>query len=781
MTTYAEKTSLSLLTGASDPDGDPITVRRINGEAITWTGAPMAINLPIGAVNVWGDGTVRYDDEGTTAGHPLTGVSTANGSFTFTLWDGQEESPTYTCTIQLTGAELGDVTEPTPQGMTPANGSTDASVGTNIILTFSEPIQFGGSGTVTLRDTSDNTVVEAFDIISDRGTGNGQVAVTGSNLSINPSGTLPEATTVAVRITGGSLEDLAGNPYEGHTDNSWIFTTAAAVQTSTGFQFGAQTPAGQAGIAVSSFTPDSTGHFERINGRIVGTSAGEAAGYNQGPYSVTINGQAEQINVVANAIHVSSWLQTSAAFSTLKGTPNIDSKIIIRDGSILSNGGEINITNVQLNGTFSDPNASGYAIVSRNAYDPNASGNIAGGSITLTCDSQFGGRIADRMFLNGCDNVIFDGVDFTWHPTRDGWNLRPGLASSADNKKEVITANGDGIKGDFIFRNCRFGAGAAGVAATRYPSIFIANGIGRCYFEDSTFDGFFYALQTGNSRRAASRRNVFRRRVNDCHRSWGRKANTTGGSNVPQYFDMGHNLEYDTLGQNAGDGGYHWLDEHADNFQVAGTNSDTGCHFLSYQNIYYAEVDQSNMTADIHAYYNGQNGRPDYRNQDFSDYYRRPQGVHSSGNNGGVGEFYEDVFISNALNGITFAGMQADITRCLILEGGAFESEYGQDWSLNLTSAPSDPVTISGATSNLRGGAQNNTKFNKSNLAILDSGSNGLAASYNTNFVGPFTPGSHGMDFSTAIDRSSPAAFRASVQAAFAALPGSAMDGRGPF
>jgi len=81
MTIYSEKNATSLLSGAFDPEGNAISVRRINGNII--------VNWPV----VLGDIT----------GHPPSSGSRANGSFTYTLWDGQDESPVYNASISLNG------------------------------------------------------------------------------------------------------------------------------------------------------------------------------------------------------------------------------------------------------------------------------------------------------------------------------------------------------------------------------------------------------------------------------------------------------------------------------------------------------------------------------------------------------------------------------------------------------------------------------------------------------------------------------------------------------
>ena len=113
MTIYSEQTSRSLLTGATDPEGDPITVRRINGQIITtW---PHTVALPEGHAIITELGQVSYDDGGALIGHPSEGVTLDNGTFTFQLWDGTSESPEYTATIDLLGgvsATVGYVAAP---------------------------------------------------------------------------------------------------------------------------------------------------------------------------------------------------------------------------------------------------------------------------------------------------------------------------------------------------------------------------------------------------------------------------------------------------------------------------------------------------------------------------------------------------------------------------------------------------------------------------------------------------------------------------------------------
>jgi len=104
VTTYSEKTLTSLLDGANDADGDAISVYRLDGAVpSSW---PHSVALTEGSALVAQDGTITFDDGGDTSAHPSSG-SQANGSFSFTLWDGMDESAPYTASVALeaTGVE----------------------------------------------------------------------------------------------------------------------------------------------------------------------------------------------------------------------------------------------------------------------------------------------------------------------------------------------------------------------------------------------------------------------------------------------------------------------------------------------------------------------------------------------------------------------------------------------------------------------------------------------------------------------------------------------------
>lgn len=112
MTTFTEKTLTNLRDGSLDVDGDDISVYRINGTVPA--SFPHLVDLPQGSVLVSADGSVIFDDEinDGSAGLP---TPLPNGSFTFTLWDGEDESGAYTASVALEG--VGDpITAPAKPG-----------------------------------------------------------------------------------------------------------------------------------------------------------------------------------------------------------------------------------------------------------------------------------------------------------------------------------------------------------------------------------------------------------------------------------------------------------------------------------------------------------------------------------------------------------------------------------------------------------------------------------------------------------------------------------------
>ena len=150
MTQYPENSTITLLTGATDPDGDPIRVRRIEGSVITaW---PHVITLPTGTISITEFGVVTYDDGGDISGHPANGATSANGTFNYTLWDGTDESPVYQANVELSGVSSNvTVADQTAEfgADTPAGQGGFRPVGSNgqaITLTAYQSVVSGSLG-----------------------------------------------------------------------------------------------------------------------------------------------------------------------------------------------------------------------------------------------------------------------------------------------------------------------------------------------------------------------------------------------------------------------------------------------------------------------------------------------------------------------------------------------------------------------------------------------------------------------------------------------------------
>ena len=85
-------------------------------------------------------------------------------------------------------------------------------------MTFSENVQVG-SGNVTIYK-SDNTQVEAIDVTS------GQVSVSGTAVTINPSSNLDSFQGYYVKVAATAFDDASGNSYAGINDTTTFnFTT----------------------------------------------------------------------------------------------------------------------------------------------------------------------------------------------------------------------------------------------------------------------------------------------------------------------------------------------------------------------------------------------------------------------------------------------------------------------------------------------------------------------------------------------------------------------------
>ena len=115
---------------------------------------------------------------------------------------------------------LPDLAAPATTTLSPTDGITGVSVGTNLVATFDENVSIG-SGNITIKNLSTSTEI----VIP---VGDSRVSVAGSVLTINPNTNLDTKQKYAVRIDSGALVDRSGKPFPGiFNDTSWNFTSEA--------------------------------------------------------------------------------------------------------------------------------------------------------------------------------------------------------------------------------------------------------------------------------------------------------------------------------------------------------------------------------------------------------------------------------------------------------------------------------------------------------------------------------------------------------------------------
>ena len=117
----------------------------------------------------------------------------------------------------ITTATSIDIT-PSVLNFNPTDGSTGVSVDTNIVITYSVPVS-KGSGNIKLRDGSaSGTVLETIAVSS------GNVTISGSVVTINPSSNLDFSTDTYVVIDAGAFT-ISGGSKSTALLNTYNFTT----------------------------------------------------------------------------------------------------------------------------------------------------------------------------------------------------------------------------------------------------------------------------------------------------------------------------------------------------------------------------------------------------------------------------------------------------------------------------------------------------------------------------------------------------------------------------
>jgi hypothetical protein len=121
-----------------------------------------------------------------------------------------------------------DSIAPTLASTTPADEATNVLISRDLVATFNEPVQ-AGTGNVFLKRTSDDFIIETFNVASSP-----QISFATNQLTINPSSNLTGGTGYYVQIESTAVVDLSTNAYSGITDTTtWSFTADGIAPTLT--------------------------------------------------------------------------------------------------------------------------------------------------------------------------------------------------------------------------------------------------------------------------------------------------------------------------------------------------------------------------------------------------------------------------------------------------------------------------------------------------------------------------------------------------------------------
>ncbi|MEM8617026.1 MAG: ExeM/NucH family extracellular endonuclease, partial [Pseudomonadota bacterium] len=107
-----------------------------------------------------------------------------------------------------------DTTPPTLVSTGPADDGTLNDTAADLTLTFDENIQLG-TGNITIFNAADDTVFETFDVAT-----SAAVTVSGSTVTINPTGTFTLTNGYYVQVAGTAITDTAGNAFAGISDET---------------------------------------------------------------------------------------------------------------------------------------------------------------------------------------------------------------------------------------------------------------------------------------------------------------------------------------------------------------------------------------------------------------------------------------------------------------------------------------------------------------------------------------------------------------------------------
>ena len=214
---------------------------------------------------------------------------------------------------------------PVPITFSPSDGSSDAALNSNIVITYNASIA-KGSGNITLRDGSaSGTVIETIAVSS------GSVTLSAAQVTINPSSDFPTGKDIYVVIDEGAF--VQSNTELGGSSpllNTYNFTTGP--------------------ITVSSFSPSDGATGQSVSGNIVITFSENIS---KGSGNITLragsaSGTVRQtIDVTSGAVSVSGTQATINPPSDLEYSE--DTYVVVDAGCFRNSDGDVASGNAIIN------------------------------------------------------------------------------------------------------------------------------------------------------------------------------------------------------------------------------------------------------------------------------------------------------------------------------------------------------------------------------------------------------------------------------------------------
>ncbi len=204
---------------------------------------------------------------------------------------------------------------PTLSGaLLPADNATDIDVDSNLVMTFNRVVQ-GGTGSIIIKKSSDNSIVETIPAQDGRVTGSGTRIIT-----INPSTRLVGTTSYYVQVEPSAIRSGSGTFFAGFSGTgSWNFTTTASSES---------TDAGGGGV--SSWVLQ----LRRQNG--LNANGTVAAGSSSSASSVTssLTSSESLLPAASESSSASNASLTSSAQSMTSSAPAEHEQIVAQDSVV---------------------------------------------------------------------------------------------------------------------------------------------------------------------------------------------------------------------------------------------------------------------------------------------------------------------------------------------------------------------------------------------------------------------------------------------------------------